>query len=61
MSNGTNDGRPKKDRPMMDEAAPPPLSEELIAKLQRAVSAAQRKRMPDPKVISAIESPEKQS
>jgi hypothetical protein len=61
MSKGANDGGPKSDRPIMEEAAPPPLSEELIAKLQSAVRAAQLKRVPDPKNKSAIESPEKQS
>jgi hypothetical protein len=60
MSKGTNDGRPKEDRPKTGEATPPPLSEKLIAKLQMAVGAAQRKRMPDPVDDSAGESPERQ-
>jgi hypothetical protein len=64
MSKGTNDGRPKEGRPKegrpkTGEATPPPLSEKLIAKLQMAVGAAQRKRMPDPGDASASESPEK--
>jgi len=48
MSNRASDGRPKKDLPMTEEATPPLLSEKLIAQLQGAVGAAQRKRMPDP-------------
>jgi hypothetical protein len=43
MSKKTRDGEPGKDRPMVDERAPPPLSEELITKLQAAVNAARRK------------------
>lgn len=58
MSKGTNDGRPKEVRSKTGEATPPPLSEKLIAKLQMAVGAAQRKRMPDPGDASASESPE---
>ena len=61
MSKGTYDGRPQEGCPMTDEAAPPPLSEELIAKLQNAVSAAQRKRMSDPDNASGSQSPERQS
>jgi len=57
MSKGTNDGRPKEGRPKTGEATPPPLSEKLIAKLQMAVGAAQRKRTPDPSDDSAGESP----
>ena len=61
MPKGTNDGRPKEGRPKTDEATTPaPLSEKLIAKLQMAVGAAQRKRMPDPSDASASESPERQ-
>jgi len=61
MSKGSNDGRPKRGRrPMMVEATPPPLGEELIAKLQNAVNAAQRKRMADRNVGSASQSPDKQ-
>ena len=43
MSKKTRDGEPGKARSMVGERAPPPLSEELIAKLQAAVNAAQRK------------------
>ncbi len=60
MSKETNDGRPKERRPKTEQATPPPLSEKLIAKLQIAVSAAQRKRMPDPSDASASEAPESQ-
>jgi hypothetical protein len=60
MSKGTNEGRSKEGRPKTDQASPPPLSEKLIAKLQMAVGAAQRKRMPDPSDASASESPERQ-
>ena len=60
MSKGAKE-RPKRVRLMIEDIAPPPLSEELIAKLQHAVSAARRKRMPEPKEVSEIESPEKQS
>jgi hypothetical protein len=47
MSKRENDGEPKKSRPMPGEAAPPLLSDKLIAQLQHAVSAARRKRIPD--------------
>ena len=60
MSKGAKD-RPKRVRLMIEELAPPPLSEELIAKLRHAVSAAQLKRMPNSKDKSAIGSPEKKS
>jgi hypothetical protein len=60
MSKETNDGRAKQRRLKTEQAAPPPLSEKLIAKLQIAVSAAQRKRMSDPDDASASESPERQ-
>jgi hypothetical protein len=40
------DGKPKKSRRLSGEPTPPPLSEELIAQLQGAVSAAQRKKIP---------------
>ncbi len=42
------DGKPRKDRPTTEEATPPLLSKKLIAQLQGAVRAAQRKRMADP-------------
>jgi hypothetical protein len=47
MSKRENGCERKKGRPMPREAAPPLLSDKLIAQLQHAVSAAQRKRMPD--------------
>jgi hypothetical protein len=40
------DGKPKKPRREFGGPAPPPLSEELIAQLQGAVRAAQRKKVP---------------
>jgi hypothetical protein len=46
MSKRANRGKTKSDGPIAREKAPPLLSEELIAQMQRAVSAAQRKRMP---------------
>jgi hypothetical protein len=39
-----DDGKTKRSRLLSGEPAPPPLSEELIAQLQGAVSAAQRKK-----------------
>jgi hypothetical protein len=45
---------------MRGEVAPPLLSDELIAQLQNAVSAARRKRMPD-RNDSTAESPQKKS
>lgn len=48
MSNKNSDSKPKKQASMAEGPAPPPLSEELIAQLQGAVRAAQRKRMPKP-------------
>ena len=62
MPKEVNDGRPEEDRPMIAEAiTPPPLNEKLIAKLQNAVRAAQRKRMRDLNEESASQSPERQS
>jgi hypothetical protein len=58
MSKRENAGEPKKDRPMPGQAAPPLLSDKLIAQLQNAVSAAQRKHMPD-RDDSTARSPEK--
>ena len=46
MSKRANGGKPKTDGPITGEKAPPLLSEKLIAQMQSAVSAAQRKRMP---------------
>ncbi len=53
MSKRTNEGT--KDRPTTEEAAPPLLSEKLIAQLQGAVSDARRRRKSDPDDASAIE------
>jgi hypothetical protein len=61
MPKRTNDGRPEEGYPMTEQATPMPLSEELIAKLQNAVRAAQRKRMPDPTDASPSQSPESPS
>jgi hypothetical protein len=60
MSKRENGCDPKKDRPMPGEAAPPLLSDKLIAQLQNAVSAAQRKRMSD-RNDSTAGSPDKES
>jgi hypothetical protein len=59
MSKGTNDRRAKEAQQKTLGTTPPPLSEKLIAKLQMAVGAAQRKRMPDPSDASAGEFPER--
>jgi hypothetical protein len=48
MPKRTSDTRPKQSRPNAGEPTPPFLSEKLIAKLQGAVSAAQRRRTPNP-------------
>jgi hypothetical protein len=53
MSKLADGGEPKKVRPTAEESSPPLLSEKLIAQLQGAVSAAQRKRMSDPHDASA--------
>ena len=47
MSKRENGREPRKGRPMPGETAPPLLSDKLIAQLQNAVGAAQRKRMSD--------------
>jgi hypothetical protein len=47
MANKTNGGEPKHPRVHPGESTPPLLSEKLIAQLQGAVAAAQRKRMPE--------------
>jgi hypothetical protein len=47
MSKSAHDGKSKQRR-TTPESAPPLLSEKLIAQLQGAVSAAQRKRNPQP-------------
>jgi hypothetical protein len=59
MSKRENGCEPKKVRPMPGEAAPPLLSDKLIAQLQNAVSAAQRKRIPD-RNDSTVRSPEEE-
>lgn len=59
MSKRENGCEPKKNRPMPKQAAPPLLSDKLIAQLQNAVSAAQRKRMPD-RNDSTARSPERE-
>ena len=46
MSKRTRHGRLKRSSLIAGEPTPPFLSEKLIAQLQGAVSAAQRKRMP---------------
>jgi hypothetical protein len=46
MPKKNQDAEPKDATPMQGERAPPPLSEEMIAKLQAAVEAARRKHMP---------------
>jgi hypothetical protein len=46
MPKRTSDERHEKSHMNADEAPPPFLSEKLIAQLQGAVSAAQRKRIP---------------
>jgi hypothetical protein len=61
MSKTVIDGRLKKDRPIIEENAPPLLSEKLIAQLQGAVSTALRKRMREPKDASAGPSVEKEN
>ena len=54
MSKRASDGRSQKDSPTTEEAAAPPLlSEKLIAQLQGAVITAQRRRKSDPSDTSA--------
>jgi hypothetical protein len=48
MPKRTSDERHDKSHMSDEEAAPPFLSEKLIAQLQGAVSVAQRKRIPKP-------------
>jgi hypothetical protein len=48
MSKRTSDFRTRDFGLPRGESGPPPLSEDLIAKLQKAVSAAQRNRMAQP-------------
>jgi hypothetical protein len=47
MSKRTRDDKSKNGRPEIVEPTPPRLSEALIAQLQQAVSAAQRRRNPE--------------
>ncbi len=60
MSKRARDGKPKKSRPMTEAATPPLLSKKLKAQHQKAVTAAQRKRMPDPNDAPASRSAEKE-
>jgi hypothetical protein len=53
MSKRAKDSESKRSRPRTEESAPPLLSDKLIAQLQGAVSAAQRKRTSDPNEASA--------
>jgi hypothetical protein len=46
MSKRTRDGRPERSSLVAGEPTPQYLSEKLIAELQGAVNAAQRKQMP---------------
>jgi indole-3-glycerol phosphate synthase len=46
------DGESLDERPMRSERMPPPLSEDLVAKLQGAVEAAQRRRVLEAKKTS---------
>jgi hypothetical protein len=48
MPKRTSDERHDKTHMIAEQASPPLLSEELIAQLQGAVSAALRKRIPKP-------------
>jgi hypothetical protein len=48
MPKRISSGKPENGEQMPDGPAPPLLSEKLIAQLQGAVIAAQRKRLPDP-------------
>jgi hypothetical protein len=59
MPKRTSDGRPEQSRLNAGEPTPPFLSEKLIAQLQGAVSAAQRKRMRKPIDIGESRSAEK--
>ena len=61
MAKKSPDGRPRKDPPTTEEATPPLLSKKLIAQLQGAVRAAQRKRTADPGDPPASQSAETQS
>jgi hypothetical protein len=60
VSKRQNGGESKKNRPGRGEVAPPLLSDELIAQLQNAVSAARRNRMPE-RNDSTAGSPENES
>lgn len=53
MPKKAGDDRAEKDAPRTEQAAPPLLSEKLIAQLQHAVAAARRKRTPAAEDASA--------
>ena len=56
MPKRTSDEKDDKSHVSSERQAPPPfLSEKLIAQLQGAVSAAQRKRTPKPNADRAVE------
>jgi hypothetical protein len=57
MSKRTSDFRPTDPGLTRGEPGPPPLSKELIAKLQKAVSAARRNRIAQPKQEANGEAP----
>jgi hypothetical protein len=53
MFKRTREDGPKESSSIAGEPTPPLLSEKLIAQLQGAVNAAQRKRMPRAKPVSS--------
>jgi hypothetical protein len=53
MSKKTSEGAPRNTRPTNGEHTPPLLSEKLVAKLQGAVEAAQRKRTSQLRYVAA--------
>jgi hypothetical protein len=61
MAKRAKDPESKRSRPTTEESAPPLLSEKLIAQLQGAVGAAQRKRMSGPNEASATRSRQEES
>jgi hypothetical protein len=60
MSKRTRDDKSKNGRLEIAEPSPPRLSEALIAQLQQAVSAAQRRRNPERVDASEVGPPEKE-
>jgi hypothetical protein len=60
MSKRARNENGKKGQPETQEAPPPFLSEELVAQLQAAVNAAQRKRLSEPCDSSASRSVKKE-